>query len=38
MNWSGIPWWGQIILLIVAAIVAVYLFQNILLPIIAEIT
>jgi hypothetical protein len=38
MPWSGIPWWGQIIVLIVAALIAVYLFQQIVLPLIKTIT
>jgi hypothetical protein len=35
MNWfSGVPWWGQVVLLIVFALIAVFLFQNIVLPLI----
>ena len=35
---SGLPWYGQIILLIVLALVAVFLFQNIILPLLHTIT
>lgn len=34
---SGLPWWGQVIVLIVVAIIAVYLFQNIILPLLDKV-
>ena len=37
-DWSTIPWYGRVVLLVVAAVVAVYLFQNIILPLIKTIT
>lgn len=36
-SFAGLPWWAQIILLIVVALVAVFLFQNIVLPLIKTI-
>lgn len=38
MNWSGIPWYGQIVLIVVLAIVAVFLFNGIVLPLVKQIT
>ncbi len=35
---AGVPWWGKIILLIVIALVAVFLFQNIVLPLLNKVT
>ena len=38
MPFSGLPWYGQAVLWIVAAIIAVFLFQNIILPLLGKIT
>ena len=38
MSWSGFPWYGQVIVFIVGAIVLVYLFQNIILPLLKTIS
>jgi hypothetical protein len=38
MNFSGMPWYGQIIMLIVLVLVAVFLFHEIVLPLIGKIT
>lgn len=37
MSWSGLPWYGQVILVIVLAIVAVFLFNGIIQPLIHDI-
>lgn len=38
MPWSGLPWYGQVILIIVLAIVAVFLFREIILPLLKTIS
>lgn len=37
-SWSGMPWYGQIIFLVVLVLVAVFLFREVVLPLIRLIT
>lgn len=36
MPWSGLPWYGQVILIVVLAIVAVFLFNGIVVPLLHQ--
>lgn len=38
MPWSGFPWYGQVVVFIVLAIVAVFLFREIILPLLKTIS
>jgi hypothetical protein len=38
MNWSGVPWYGQVVILIVAAILFVFLFREVILPLLSKVT
>jgi len=36
--WSGWPWWAQIIVLIIVVLLAVFVFREVVLPLLDKIT
>ncbi len=38
MNFSGIPWYGQIILAVVLVVLFVYLFREVIMPLLGLVT
>lgn len=38
MPWSGLPWYGQVVVMIVLAVIAVFLFREIILPLLKTIS